>query len=213
MADMRPRTPGSVELLPPEKSTSRQAVSQTNSRPPAVAWLPPPLIARVLDKIATKNAKAYADLVATQNSVVALLTEQLRLQEQFEVQLGRMAALPLLKSAATAQVFAEVEQIFDNINHETEMRRIRQETERLRAARELEELKRGPLPALPAPTREPRRPSRADRIKAIRKECEDIIAMLREGRTDNDLDAETLRDIEDCRYHANRRIKAILEED
>jgi hypothetical protein len=220
MADTTPRQPRYVELLPPEPSAASRPVTQTESRPPAVRdnWLPAPLIQRVLDKIATKNAEAYAGRIAAENHVITLWTERLRLQEEFEAGLARFEALPLLRQAATAKVYAEVEQIFEDIDDqkdERRLQRIRRNADIIRAERELEELKRGPLPALPAaqPVKESRSKRRVRRIKEVNDECEQTIAALRKGRKDEDLDPDTLEMISECRYHAKRRINEIMQED
>lgn len=215
MADTTPRAPRYVELLSPERSAARQPVTQTNNRRATAAdnWLPAPLIQRVLDKIATRNAQAHAGRIAAENHIVALLTERLRLLEEFARKLGRFEALPALRHAETAQVYAEVEQTFDNINHERQMRRIRQEGELIRARRELDDLKRAPSPALPAPPKESRANQKVAAIKRIREECDLLVATILAGRREEDLDEDDRQLVDACRLSAMNRIQNLLHED
>jgi len=216
MAATPPRQPRYIQLLPPERPTAPPPAPQPDNQVPAAAgdyWMPAPLIRRVLDKIAAKDTRAFGDRVAEESRVITLLTEQLRLMEGFARQIGRAATLPMMAAAAQIEAYAEQEEIIDKVNYDQRMRQIEREKELMRAERELADLKRGPLPALPAPPKEKRRKSRGERIKEVKDDCEATIATLRNGVKDEDLDADTLDLIDQCRYNAKRRINDILQED
>jgi hypothetical protein len=216
MAVDSPRQPRYVELLPPEKSTTPPPATQPSNQLPAAAeksWMPPPLIQRVLDKMAKNDTRVFGDRVAEENRVIALLTEQSRLAQEFARQLGRARTIPVMAAAAEIHAYAEQEEIIARVLHDQKLAQLRREEELAAAQRRRDEAVRGPLPALPAPPKENRRKSRGERIKDARDECEEIVTFLRGGRIDDELDAATLQLILDCRYYANAKVKAIIEED
>lgn len=225
----RPRS--AEELLPPQSSArDRQpAARDENRRAPwdTSVWMPSSLMRRVLNKVVEKEFKSYGARVSEVNNVIALWTERLRLEEEYEKRLSRFEALPLLTNAAKAQAYAEAEQIFADASRVSEeiedkkreryLNRIRTEADIIRAERELEDLKRGPappaLPPPPPPPKESRANQKAAAIKRIREECDRLIAVLLAGRKEEELDEDDRQLVDECRLSAMRQIKAILQED
>ena len=218
MAD-EPRRPRSVEFLPPASGANSQPPTPRRESPTQLwqsdNWLPSSLMRRVLHKVVTKEAQAYGERIAAENNIIALWTERLRIQEQFELQAARFGALPLLKSVAEAKVYAEIEQVFEEIDDQKEERllqRLNRKASIIEAQRRLDELQRPPAPDLPPPAKESRANQKAAAIKRIREECDQLIAVLLAGRREEELDEDDRQLVDECRLNAMRRIKDLLQE-
>ena len=114
--------------------------------------------------------------------------------------------------AEEAKVLAEVKRIFDeeeDRQRDRELRNVVRETQLIRAQSELDALKNPPSDK-PEGSRSQRRVAK---IKQIRKDRDEMIAIIMENRIEDELTEEDKQLINDIRLAADHEIKSMLEEE
>ena len=190
------------EILAPERS----GAVRESDRPMMVS-----AFNRVRNKVIKKELNSFTAKARSWNEVVAALRDGERLREEYQAALIRSEHLPLLRAAEEAKIFAEVQRIFDNEadrQRDRTIRSTRAEAELIMAKRDLDALMRS-SDGQPGDTRSTRRVAA---IKRIREERDEMIVIIVEGRTEEQMSEEDKHLLNDIRLAADNEIKNVLEE-
>lgn len=166
---------------------------------------------RVRNQVLQKELAAVLAKGRTWNEIVSTLRDSERLRQEYQAALIRSENLPMLRAAEEAKIFSEVQRIFDDEadrQRDRTIRNVRAEAELIRAQRDLDALKNPPN-AQPEGSRSQRHVAA---IKRIREERDEMIAIIAENRTDEQLTEEDRQLINDIRLAADNEVKNMLEE-
>lgn len=188
-------------VLPPERDAHHDA-----NRPMVVS-----MFNRVRNQVLQKELASLTSKAQTWNQFVSALRDGERLKHEYMAALVRSQNLDQLRLAEEAKVLAEVKQIFDeeeDRQKDRELRSIVRETQLIRAQRDLDALKNPPK----AKEEGSRSQRRIAKIKQIRKDRDEMIAIIMENRTEEQLTDEDKQLINDIRLAADNEIKNMLED-
>lgn len=202
MSKDKPETAEQGEILSP----SSGGIVRDSRRPMIVS-----AFSRVRNQVMKKELDSFAAKARAWNEVVTALRDGERLRQEYQAAFIRSEHLPLLRAAEEEKVLAEVQKIFDDESDrqlERKVRRTHAEAELIRAERDLDALKNPRSPKAD----ESRGKQRIAAIKRLREERDEMIAIIQEGRTEDQLSEEDRQIIQDIRLAADHQIKSLLEE-